>query len=156
MNRLILLRHGEARPAERGEADMDRPLTDAGRAAAAQAGRVLAGAGEAPDVALVSPAVRTQQTWREVRAALPSAPAERTTRALYEMPPSELLRLAEGEGAACVLLVGHNPGLQALASDLAGADPRLAAGFPPGSAAVLERDGAAWRLVSVHRPGSAA
>ncbi len=153
MNRLILLRHGEARPASGGGPDIDRRLTDAGRAAAAEAGRVLAEAGETPDLALVSPAVRTQETWREARAAWSSPPPERTSRALYDVPPDELLRLAEAEDAACVLLVGHNPGLQALACDLAGADARPAAGFPPGSAAVLERDGAGWRLVSMHRPG---
>ncbi len=154
MDRLILLRHGEARPAARGEADLDRPLTDAGRAAAAEAGRVLAASGEAPGAALVSPAVRTLQTWRAAREAWPAAPPERATRALYEVPPAELLRLAEGTRVACVLLVGHNPGLQALAADLAGDDPRLAAGFPPGSVAVLVREARGWRLALLHRPGA--
>ena len=156
MERLILLRHGEARAAARGAPDLDRPLTDTGRAAAAEAGRVLAQADEAPDLVLVSPAVRTQETWREARAAWASPPPERTTRVLYEMPPAELLRAAEAEDARCVVLVAHNPGLAALASDLASGDPRLAAGFPPGTAAVLAREGAGWRLVSLHRPGEAA
>ena len=155
MDRLILLRHGEARPAPHGGGDLDRELTDSGRAAAAQAGRMLAAAGETPGLVLVSPAVRTRRTWEQARGAWASPPPDRTTRALYDLPPAELLRLAEAESAVCVMLVGHNPGLQALASDLAGPDARLAAGFPPGSAAVLERDGATWRLVLVHRPGEA-
>lgn len=156
MDRLILLRHGEARPAAPGEADLDRELTDAGRAAAAEAGRVLATAGEAPGVVLVSPAVRTQQTWREARAAWASPPPDRAARALYDLPPAELLRLAEAAGAGSVLLVAHNPGLQALAVDLSGADPRLDAGFPPGAAAVLARDEGGWRLVFAHRPEAGA
>ena len=153
MDRLILLRHGEARPRAASGSDLDRELTDAGRAAAAATGHALAGAGETPDAVLVSPAVRTGQTWGEARAAWPSPPPERTLRTLYEAAPAELLRIAEDEGAACVLLVGHNPGLQTLASDLSGTDPRLAPGFPPGTAAVLAREGAGWRLVSVQRPG---
>lgn len=156
MDRLILLRHGEARPRAASGSDLDRELTDVGRAAAGEAGRALAAAGEAPDAVLVSPAVRTRQTWAEARAAWPSPPAERATRALYEMPPGELLRTAEAEDGACVLLVAHNPGLQALASDLSGGDARLAPGFPPGTAAVLAREGGGWRLVSVHRPGDGA
>ena len=164
MDRLILLRHGEARPAARsgagggagGDADLDRELTGAGRDAAAGAGRALAGAAERPDSVLVSPAARTRATWDEARPAWSPPPPERVDRALYDMPPGELLRRAEAEGAACVMLVGHNPGLQTLAFDLAGPDPRLANGFPPGTAAVLAREDDGWRLVSVHRPGDAA
>ena len=156
MDRLILLRHGEAHPAAHGAGDLDRPLTEAGRTAAAEAGRVLAAAGETPGVALVSPALRTQETWRAAREAWSRHPQERTARALYEMPPAELLRTAEEEGAASVLLDGHNPGLQALAAALAGSDERLAAGFPPGTAAVLAREGADWRLALLHRPGAGA
>ena len=99
----------------------------------------------APDVVLVSPAVRTQQTWREVRAAWPSPPAERTTRALYEMPPAELLRLAEGEGAACVLLVGHNPNLPQFLGSLV---------TTPGRAAIRGRKGAIARIDCTRRPGT--
>ena len=60
-------------------------------------------------------------------------------------------------GEACVLLVAHNPGLQALAIEVALDDPRLAAGFPPGTAAVLDRGEAdAWTVALFHTPGAAA
>ena len=152
--RLILLRHGEAEPRAASGRDLDRALTPAGRAAAAQAGRALAQAGGLPDVALISPAVRTRQTWAEARAAWPQPPPEREARELYDQTPAQLLRLAEHAGEAAVMLVAHNPGLQTLAAELALDDGRLARGFPPGSAAVLDRVGEAWALSLFHTPGS--
>ncbi len=82
MDRLILLRHGEAHGRSPTGADMDRELTDRGRAAAGEAGRVLAAAALRPDRALVSPAVRTRQTWAAARASVMrhslSSPARNT------------------------------------------------------------------------------
>ena len=158
LTRLILLRHGEAKPRAASGSDLDRELTDGGRAAAAQAGRVLAREGPAPDLALISPAVRTRQTWNAARAAWPTAPPDREERGLYDQTPAQLLRLAEATGEASVMLVAHNPGVQALAADLALADPRLGEGFPPASLAVLEREhgGGDWRLALFHTPGAAA
>lgn len=156
VQRLILLRHGEAKPRAPSERDLDRELTDAGRDAASQAGRVLARAGIAPDVVLVSPAVRTRQTWEAASAAWPQPPPSREAPGLYNETPAQLLRLAEAAGEAAVLLVAHNPGLQALAADLALDDPRLAA-FPPGTVAALDRgDDEAWTVAVFHVPGGAA
>ena len=152
MDRLILMRHGEARAAPAGGRDLDRALTDAGRLAAAAAGRALAGAGVRPDLVLVSPAVRTRQTWEAVAPAWPSPPASREMRALYDVPPAEMFHLAEDAGVAAVMLVAHNPGVQALAAELAMDDPRLARGFPPATLAVLERADDDWRLAFLHLP----
>ena len=159
LQRLILLRHGEAEPRAASGRDLDRELTDAGRAAAAQAGRVLAQAGAAPDLVLVSPATRARRTWAEARAAWPSPPPEREARGLYDQTPAQLLRLAQAAGETAVMLVAHNPGLEALAAELALADPRLARGFPPGSAAVLDQApdagrgaGGGWTLSLFHTP----
>ncbi len=157
LHRLILLRHGEAQPHAPSGRDLDRELTDAGRAAAAQAGRVLAQARITPEAVLVSPAVRTRQTWAEARAAWPAPPPGREAPGLYDEAPAQLFRLAEAAGEAAVLLVAHNPGLQALALDLAGDDPRLAAGFPPGTAVVLDRgEGDTWTAALFHTPGDGA
>lgn len=155
MRQLILLRHGEARP--RAASDLERELTDAGRAAAAEAGRVLQRAGVRPDVALVSPAVRTRQTWGEARAAWPDPPPEREERGLYDETPARLMKLAEAAGEDRVLLVAHNPGLQTLADALSLSDRRLRAGFPPASAAVLDRgEDDVWTLSLLHAPGAPA
>ena len=63
MQRLILMRHAEAEPAAGSGRDRDRVLSGRGRKDAAAMARALAGRGMRPDLALVSPAARTHQTW---------------------------------------------------------------------------------------------
>ena len=75
MHRLILLRHGKAERSAPG-GDIARRLTDRGRNDAALMGRVLAERDLIPDVALVSAAARTQETWAAVSPAFPMARAE--------------------------------------------------------------------------------
>lgn len=155
MDRLILLRHGEAQSHAESGRDLDRALTERGRRDAAAAGRALARARAEPELVLVSPAARTRETWRLAGAAWSPAPADREHRELYDVSPAELFELAKASGATSVMLVAHNPGLQALAEELALADPRLARGFPPATAAVLEREGEDWRLAFLHLPEAA-
>ena len=153
MRTLILMRHGEAEARAASGRDRDRALTAKGRADAALAGRALAADGLVPDAVLVSPAVRTRQTWDVVRAALAHAPEATEATDLYDAPPLALIEAAQDERADTVLLVAHNPGLPALADLLTG-DPRLEQGFPPAAFAVLRLDapGAPWRLMDLHRP----
>src|SRR5260221_4481135 len=56
------MRHAQAAPAELGAEDYTRPLTAAGRRAAAQAARTLTGADVPIERVLLSPARRTQET----------------------------------------------------------------------------------------------
>ncbi len=153
MRTLILLRHGEAEARAASGRDRDRALTAAGRADAALSGRAMAASGFTPDAVLVSPAVRTRQTWEAARAAFADPPPETSCPVLYDAPPTALVQAADDERADTVLLVAHNPGLPALA-DLLTDDPRLGEGFPPAAFAVLRLDapGAPWRLVELHRP----
>lgn len=143
MERLILFRHGRAeRGSDTGE-DFDRPLTERGRADARLIGRVLAGRGFSLDLALVSAAARTVQTWAEIAPAFPGANVQ-IARALYHADEATLLAAAEAEAAGSVMIVGHNPGLQVLAARLAardrsagGAAARLREGLPTAAAAVF-------------------
>ena len=110
------MRHASAGSAPAGGDDIDRPLTDAGRAEAARVARALVKAGLAPDRAHVSAAERTRQTWDAVNEALPGGEV-RFDRSLYNCDAAGVRRLAEqaGEGQGTVMVVGHNPGLQELA-----------------------------------------
>ncbi|HEY9219454.1 MAG TPA: histidine phosphatase family protein, partial [Phenylobacterium sp.] len=54
MDRLILVRHGEAERQSASGEDFDRRLTAAGRRESLETGESLAGLGFTPDVALVS------------------------------------------------------------------------------------------------------
>lgn len=148
MERLILLRHGKAeRDSESGK-DFDRPLAPRGERESAAMGESLAGLGIRADRALVSPALRTRETWAAVEPAFEGAEL-RLEPALYNAEAAAIRRLAEaaGDGCAALIVVGHNPGLQELTVSLlreAGAPASFIARaqqhFPPGAAAVFNLD----------------
>ena len=98
MQRLILLRHGKAESVSASGGDIERGLTDRGRRDTALMGRVLADAGAAPDLVMVSEAKRTRETWEELSTAFPSAQVE-ASRALY-LASGEHLARAVGEASA--------------------------------------------------------
>jgi phosphohistidine phosphatase len=146
MKRLILLRHAKAERSAPSGRDFDRPLSPRGLSDAARAGRALAAAGLIPDLVLVSSSVRTMQTWTEASAALPDAKVQ--VRADFYNAAAEHLRaVAQSEREAqTVMVIGHNPGIGALAYDLAatstlaeaGALDVLGQGFPTAAAAAFE------------------
>src|SRR5258708_25169086 len=116
MRRLILLRHAKTERAEPGERDRDRKLMKRGRADAPIVGAYLAHHGLAPDLALVSPAERAQETWRLVAAALDKRPRAEIDERLYKASPQKLLEIiAEPRKARSLLIVGHNPSLHEFA-----------------------------------------
>jgi phosphohistidine phosphatase len=145
MNRLILLRHGEAEHHSASGRDFDRRLTTHGVREAAAMGETLARLDLAPDLALVSPAARARETWAALADVFPAA-RFRYEDELYNAEPATLRRLIADadETAGAVLVVAHNPGLQELAADLlsqASADETLLARmrthFPTAAAAVF-------------------
>ena len=114
MRRLILLRHGKSAWPD-GADDLERPLKKRGRAASRRMGRYLAEEGIVPDLALVSPARRTQETWSLAKGPLGEVPMRSEPR-IYDASPDRLLsviREVEPE-VGTLLLVGHNPGLEEL------------------------------------------
>lgn len=148
MDRLILLRHGTAEPESATGDDFARRLTSRGtRDTDAIAGR-LAEMGFQPQIALVSAATRTCETWAAAQPHFPGAEL-RVRRDLY-LADSEAVRraaLEAGEECSAVLVVGHNPGLQELAIQLlqegsapAGLIAKAQRDFPPAAAAVFLLD----------------
>ncbi|MDB5431180.1 MAG: phosphohistidine phosphatase [Caulobacter sp.] len=150
MDRLIVMRHAKAeRRAESGR-DFDRALSERGRQDAAIMGQVLAKAGLSPDVAVVSPAQRTLDTWAAVSAAFPGVRSE-GERTLYNAAANTLRDAVDkaGETAGVVLLIAHNPGVHELTVSLlreGGASPsviaRAAERFPTATAAAFTFDAA--------------
>jgi phosphohistidine phosphatase len=147
MQRLILLRHGKAESVAATGGDFERGLTERGRSDAALMGRVLADAGMAPDLALVSAARRTRETWTEAAPAFPAARCE-ISRTLYLASCEQLAQLVDGvaEAVTSLMIVGHNPGLHEFALSLLGRaaldQNPLAGAFPTAAAAVFRMDGA--------------
>ncbi|MFJ8693417.1 SixA phosphatase family protein [Streptomyces roseolilacinus] len=150
--RIVLLRHAKAEWSQ--DSDHERPLADRGRQEAPLAGRRLAGAGITPDLTLCSTAVRTRETWKLVVSELPQRPRTLYDERIYEASLGELIAVLNEtpEEVRDLLLVGHNPGVHALADALAGeADGDILtrmnrSGFPTSALAVLTFDGA-WKSV---------
>lgn len=141
--RIVLLRHAKADWPE--VSDHDRPLAERGRKDAPVAGRWLAGAGVHPELTLCSTATRCRETWKLFAPGLPQRPRTVYDERLYEASLGELIALVNGvdDEVKDLMLVGHNPGIHALADALAGSGEgdTLArmnrSGFPTSAMAVL-------------------
>jgi phosphohistidine phosphatase len=120
MTTLVLLRHAKSAYPD-GIPDHARPLNDRGEREAPLAGELLAERTPRVDLALVSTGLRAQQTWAAVARRVDAV--QRVDRVdLYLATSDDLLSLVRGlpSSAASVVLVGHNPGLEELATALSG------------------------------------
>jgi phosphohistidine phosphatase len=90
-----------------------------GRADAAAIGAFMAHHGLVPDLALVSPAVRAQETWTLVAACFAKAPRVVTDDRIYSATPEKLIGvIGETRKVHILIVVGHNPSLHDLAMQL--------------------------------------
>lgn len=151
MHRLILMRHAQAEiTTPGGGGDVARSLSPAGQSEAAVMGRALAERGLKPDLALVSSATRTRETWEVMQDAFGDVEV-RTETALYNAPTDLLRRFVEAseDQAGCLMILAHNPGVHLLALEYlteSAASPalldRLSGGFPTAAAALFTVDAA--------------
>lgn len=138
---LTLLRHAKS-DYPLGVPDHQRPLNPRGERDAPVAGRVLA-AGPAISLALVSDAVRAQQTWELAAVALPQVPMHTEPRLYHALAMDILDVLADlPDDTGHVVVVGHNPGLEEVALMLARPDDSaryeaMCAKFPTSAIALL-------------------
>jgi phosphohistidine phosphatase len=154
MRQLLLLRHAKSSPAEPRQDDRDRPLSDAGRRAAAAMRAVMADLGLSPDLVLVSTSRRTMETL-ELLEPWPDTPLVEPLDELYLATPSAIRSVLNGvaETVRSVLLIGHNPGLHEFAVTLHDGGPapadalrQLAEGFPTAALAEFAVPGPWWQL----------
>jgi phosphohistidine phosphatase len=121
MRHLMLLRHAKTERAEPGERDRDRKLTNRGRADSPLIGGYMARHGLVPEIALVSPARRTQETWALVASAWGKAPRLVNDERLYNATSDTLIAIfSEIRAARSLLVIGHNPSLHEAAMALTG------------------------------------
>ena len=118
MRTLLVLRHGKAAQEEAGS-DRDRPLTQRGKRSAEAVGHLLRDDDLVPDRVISSSAERARDTARRVASA---AKFEGVIDELYLAEPDSYIMAVRrlGVDAERVLVVGHNPGLEALALILTG------------------------------------
>ncbi len=154
MKRLFLLRHAKAVPAESGIEDFDRTLMLSGMQDAGAMARHLHKGGYAVDLILCSSAARTMQTAELVGLELACEIEYRDN--LYLAEPAKILAAVRAAplGVAALMVVGHNPGLEACATLLAREPVRrkerarheaLEEKFPTCALAILDFDVGRWR-----------
>jgi phosphohistidine phosphatase len=151
MRRLFLLRHAKSDWSEPGASDHERPLNRRGQEAAPRIGAYLHRHRLIPDSVLCSTARRTRETWDLVAAEIKGAPPATFVERLYEATPRtilDMLRHAE-PGGKSLLVVGHNPGLHDLATQLIAAGDlddreRLHEKLPTGGLVVIDFAVADW------------
>lgn len=116
MKTLYVLRHGQAVSDAEGASDHQRILTVRGRADVLRAAGQLEQRAAVPGLIIASSAARAQQTAELCAGAWSSAPDVCVLDELYLAEPATYLSAlsAHGQAHARVMVVGHNPGLEAL------------------------------------------
>lgn len=154
MPTLLLLRHAKSSWDDPSLKDFERPLSERGENAAPRMGAYMAAQGLAPELILCSPAVRARQTLDLVLPHLAGGPTVVYEDNFYLAAPSVLLARLRKVGATVhhVLVVGHDPGMQGLALELAGSGDAetlqsLGRKFPTGALAVIRFDVRDWSKV---------
>ena len=154
MRQLILMRHAQAQASSPSGGDRERALSPAGRAQAIAIGQALRARGVTPDLAIVSAARRTRETWAGLAEGLETDAEPESLvveAALYNANAMTLRRHVEGAEDRCdtLVLIAHNPGVHQLAFELlseGGASEqildRVRIGFAPATAAAFLVDAA--------------
>ena len=152
---LLLLRHAKAEPGAPGVDDADRPLAPRGRGDAPRMGAAIVKAGLVPDLILCSPARRTRETLELAAPSFGAVIATRLEPAIYEATMARLISLVRKTPSSAhrLMLIGHNPGFEELASDLVRtadkqAAARLDAKYPTSGLAVLTFEHDAWAKIT--------
>ncbi len=147
MKRLILMRHAKSDRNNPALDDHACPLNGRGRASARLLGDWLRHRCYIPDQAFVSDAARARETF--ARLGLPCDTAFLPE--LYLAEPEEMLRTLRRATGACLLMVGHNPGIGWFAQGLVTDPPPHPRFFdyPTGATLVADFDLPDWEAVGL-------
>ena len=160
MRRLYLMRHGKAQAGmPPGGGDRERALVERGRRESRWMGALCREQAQPPTLILVSPARRTMETCESFCEGFGETLPQKVMDGIYMGSPGSLLyTIAEAGGSeAGVLVIGHNPGMHALALALGRRGPgpayaRLSTRFPTAALAIFETGIDSWAAL---RPESA-
>jgi len=149
---LYLFRHAKSSWTDPALADFDRPLAPRGERASATMGQYMRIADIRPDIVLCSSAVRTRETLNGALPGLAGKVPVEYERTLYHAGAGALLaRLRQvPDKYHSILIVGHNPGLHALAVGLTGGGDsgdiaRIEAKLPTAGLVTLNLKRDRWR-----------
>ena len=155
MKTLYLLRHAKSDWGDSSLKDFDRPLNDRGWKAAKAIGHEMRERDFAPDLVLVSPAVRTKETLARAEEGFGDKLNVVENRAIYLAETETLVDLVRGtqNDADRLMIIGHNPGMHELVLVLANGPIELreevAHKFPTAALAEISFDVDEWAEVAV-------
>jgi phosphohistidine phosphatase len=155
MHQLLLLRHAKSAWDDPSLTDRDRPLSKRGKRAIAAMRDAMRELELTPDVVLLSPSRRTRETLEGLEP-WDSTPLIEPIERLYLASIQDLLSVLHevNETVRSLMLIGHNPGMHELATQLmmsraaTEAANRLAASFPTAALAEFSIAGPWARLDS--------
>lgn len=166
MKMVGLLRHGKSSWNDPALRDFDRPLKRRGRDASKSVGEELCRRGLRFDLVVASPAARVVETLHHFEEGFGEPLQPRFQENVYAASAQGLLNVvvATAESVDRLLLVGHNPGLQDLASTLVSEEDPLAPSvtehYPTAAFVLIELPVSSWtqvgprtgRIVDLLRP----
>lgn len=155
MKTLTLLRHAKSTWHDPVARDFDRPLNKRGRKAAYAVGRAMRTEGLRFDRVIASPALRVTETLDGIAEGYGEPFDPLYDHRVYLASPAALLDLIHEvpDVAETLLIVGHNPGLEALAllltaDDGDGLRSEVAVKYPTATLAEISLPVDQWRDVS--------
>ena len=122
MKTLLILRHAKSSWKDSSLADHDRPLNKRGKQDALRMGKFLWEQELVPDRIISSTAKRTRKTAKAVAKANRCEDKVELTQELYHAGPGSYLAVLQNvpDDDHRVMVVGHNPGMEALVTHLTG------------------------------------
>lgn len=156
---LLLLRHAKSSWDDARLDDHDRPLNGRGRRAASRMGRLIHEQAFDIDLVLCSTAKRTTETANRVFEELKTVPPIEFRGDLYLATTDQMIDALKlvAPPTRCVMLIGHNPGMEEFVEQLTG----VAGRFPTAAMAQIELEIDEWtsfsnqtrgRLVQLWKP----
>ncbi len=148
MRTLLILRHAKA-VQDHPSSDKERELTGKGRKSALAMGELAREQGVVPDAVLCSTATRAKETLLAFAEGNRFHGPVEFLDELYLAPAATYIEAARrlGGESECLLMIGHNPGLEALVDELSGRSEPL----PTAALAVCELSIERWELLGTTR-----
>jgi len=143
MKRLLIMRHAKSSWKDESLTDHERPLKKRGKQDAEKMGKVLKNKKIVPDIILCSSATRAKETAKLISDAMKYKGKIRYADALYMAEPTDILSVINdlSADAKTVMVIGHNPGSEALVQILTGKVESL----PTGSIAYVTAKIKDWK-----------
>lgn len=150
MKYLSIWRHAKAERPEGYASDFDRPLTERGHKDAGLMCALLLRMQPGIDLILSSPSARTAQTTQHLLEMAEIKTDPQWHASIYLASAETLIELVRAlpDSAQHVVLVGHNPGMEELASGLCGSAPEdVFVHMPTAALAHVAIDSSHWSMV---------